>query len=129
MRCPYSSALCKQDTHVLWCCRHQGRTEGQQAAPPIQQAEGAAQTAPPVPCPAAQSKARILLDIGSSNCFVDRSLAAGLLETGKTFNANMAKRGAFLTSVPEVLRHVQTGDDTAEVPALMCRYPMALMPV
>ena len=70
-----------------------------------------------------QAKARILLDTGSSNCFVDREHAAGLPETGKTFNVNLAKRGAFLTGVPEVMMKVQIDEYVAEIPALKLPLP------
>ena len=70
-----------------------------------------------------EEQARILLDTGSSNCFVDRQLAGDMPETGRTFNVTLAKQGTFLTAVPEVLMHVQMGEYTAELPALKLPLP------
>ena len=75
---------------------------------------------------AAEEQARILLDTGSSHCFVDRQMAGELPETGRKFNVSLAKQGTYVTAIPEVLMHVKLGDYMAEVSALKLPLPAGI---
>ena len=65
-----------------------------------------------------EAGARVLLDTGSSHCFIDKEHAEDMPLTGRSFTVNLAKQGAFVTAVPEVMMQVQIGDYTAALPAL-----------